>query len=47
MQILEQFGKMLRMNYSCPQRQFILALQSRETCCAVSVVYKQQIYLVK
>jgi hypothetical protein len=36
-QILEQFGKMaqLRMNYSCPRRQFILALRSRKTCCAV------------
>jgi hypothetical protein len=36
-QILEQFGKMaqLRMNYSCPQRQFILALRSGKTCCAV------------
>jgi hypothetical protein len=36
-QILEQFGKMaqLRMNYSCPRRQFILALRSRKMCCAV------------
>ena len=36
-QILEQFCKMaqLRMNYSCPQRQFILALRSGKTCCAV------------
>ena len=36
-QTLEQFGKMahLRMNYSCPRRQFILALRSRKTCFAV------------